>query len=44
MWHFEEGTLTFTRTLEQGAFRIKFAFSRKDEGLIPVPYQIDFAM
>ena len=33
MWHFEEGTLTFTRTFEQGAFRIKFAFSRKDEGL-----------
>ena len=33
VWHFEEGTLTFTRTFEQGAFRIKFAFSRKDEGL-----------
>ena len=28
LWHFEEQTLTFTRTLGQGAFRIKFSFSR----------------
>jgi hypothetical protein len=33
VWHFEEQTLTFTRTFEQGAFRIKFAFSRNDEAL-----------
>jgi hypothetical protein len=33
IWHFEEQTLTFTRTFEQGALRIKFAFFRKDEAL-----------
>jgi hypothetical protein len=33
MWHFEEETLTFTRTFEQGALRIKFAFSRNNENL-----------
>jgi len=33
MWHFEEHTLTFTRTFEQGALRHKFVFFRKDESL-----------
>src|SRR6516164_8293501 len=31
VWHFENETLTFTRTYEQGALRIKFVFFRKGE-------------
>jgi hypothetical protein len=33
IWHFEEQALTFTRTFEQGALRIKFTFFRSDEAL-----------
>jgi hypothetical protein len=33
VWHFEGETLTFTRTFEQGAFRVKFTFSRNNDGL-----------
>ena len=31
-WTLEEGTLTFTRTYVQGAFRAQFALTRKDQG------------
>jgi len=31
-WTLEEGTLTFTRTYVQGAFRAQFALTRKDRG------------
>jgi hypothetical protein len=33
VWHFEEETLTFTRTFKAGASRLKFVFSREGEAL-----------
>jgi hypothetical protein len=34
MWSFAAGTLTFTRTLPGGAYRVRFVFERAPQGLI----------